>query len=174
MGEIGDPNDPTADAPRSGVGRSARNADPDRGAPPMLTFIVRWESALPVKEARVRLKYGSEAGASAEAKRVLETEEPNYVITVSGLSANALRGDAEEVKKRAMADAALIVKGKDPIKPVDFMVQRGDGVTIAVFAFPKSLTLGDKEVEFSAEFDSVRVRQKFQFKNMVFAGKLEL
>ncbi|HUA87402.1 MAG TPA: hypothetical protein VMB85_26275 [Bryobacteraceae bacterium] len=180
MGEVGNPNlsapDPMDDAPRSGVGRAAQNADPDRGAAPLLNFIVRWESALPVKEARLRLKYGSEAATSADARRVLETEEPNYVITVSGLSGNALRGDPGAVKKQVMDDAELMVKGKDPIKPVDFMVQRGNGVAIAVFAFPKStpLTLEDKEVEFRARFDSIPVKQKFQLKNMMFAGKLEL
>lgn len=180
MGEVGNPNDPTpdplSDAPRSGVGRNAQNADPDRGAAPMLTFTVRWESALPLKEARVRAKYGSEAGTSAEAKKILETEEPNYVISVSGPFGKALGGDAENLKKQAMADAALIFKGKDPIKPVDFMVQPGNGGAVAVFAFPKSaaLSLDDKEVEFSAKFASIPVKQKFQLKNMMFAGKLEL
>jgi hypothetical protein len=180
MGEVGNPNDttpdPMADAPRSGVGARAQNADPDRGAAPVLTFTVRWESALPVKEARVRAKYGSEAATSAEAKKILATEEPNYVITVSGLSGNLLRGDADAVKKQAMADAALTAKGKDPIKPVDFMFQRGNGSAVAVFAFPKSaaISLDDKEVEFSAKFDSLPVKQKFQLKNMVFGGKLEL
>ena len=180
MGEIGNPNqsvgDPMGDAVQSGVGRAAQDADPDRGAAPVLTFTVRWESALPVKQARVRAKYGSEAATSQEAKRALETEETNYVITVSGLQPNALRGDAAEVKKRAMAVAELIVKGRDPIKPVDLMLQRGSGAAIAVFAFPRTATLSldDKEVEFSARFDSLLVKQKFQLKTMVFAGKLEL
>ena len=180
MGEIGNgteaPPNPMDDAPRSGVGRAAQNADPDRATAPAVTFTVRWESALPVRQARVRAKYGSEAATSAEVKRVLEAEEPNYVITVSGLGPDAMRGDAAEIKKRAIAGAALIVKGKDPIKPVDFMLERGKGAAIGMFAFPKNapLTIDDKEVEFSAHFDSIPVKQKFQFKTMVLGGKLEL
>ncbi|SRR5579885_3312595 len=180
MGEIGNPNemppDPMGDAPRSGVGRAAQNADPDRGTAPILTFTVRWESALPVRQARVRARYGSEAAASAEARRILETEEKDYLITVSGLPPNTLRGDPGQIKAQAMAAAALTVKGRDPIKPADFMVQRLNGDTIAVFAFPRTepLTLGDKEVEFSARFASIPVKLKFTLKNMVFAGKLEL
>ena len=178
MGEIGgDLNtDPTADAPRSGVGDRARGAEPDRGTAPLVTFVVRWESALPMREARVRAKYGSEAETSADAKKIIDTEEPTYVITVSGLRANALRGDPETVRKQMLADASLTVKGKGPIKPVDFRLQRGNSAAIAMFAFPKSapLSLEDKEVEFSAKFDSLPVRQRFQFKNMTIAGKLEL
>jgi hypothetical protein len=180
MTEIGNPNevtpDPMGDAPRSGVGRSAQNADPDRGTAPMLTFTVRWESALPVKQARVRARYGSEAGTSQEARRILETEEKNYLITVSGLPANTLRGDAQEIKTQAIADAALTVKGQDPIKPIDFMLRRVNGDTIAVFAFPRTipLTLDDKEVEFRAKFASIPVKLRFALKNMIFAGKLEL
>lgn len=180
IGEIGNPNgaapDPMDQPARSGAGRAAQNADVDRDAAPMLTFTVRWESALPVRMARMRAKYGSEADTSPEVQKILATEEPNYVITVTGARLGSLGGDAEAIKKQAMADAELIIKGRDPIKPVDFMLERGNGVGMAVFAFPKSapVSAGEKEVEFFAKFDSVPVRQKFQLKNMTFAGRLEL
>lgn len=178
--EIGNPNDtppdPMGDRPQTGVGRSAQNANPDRGTAPIMTYTVRWESALPVKQARVRAQYGSEATSAAEAKQILEMQEPTYVISVSGLRATALPGEADAVKKQMLADTELLVKGKDPIHPVDFMIRRGQNAAVAVFAFPRSpaISLEDKEVEFSAKFGSIPVKQKFQLKNMMFAGKLEL
>ena len=141
-----------------------------------MTFIVRWESSLPVREARMRAKYGAEATTSAESKKILEAVEPSYVITVSGLPRNALRGDPEDVKKQVLARAALTVKGKDPIRPVNFMMQRTNDGMVAVFAFPRTAALSpdDKEVEFSANFDSLAVKQRFPLKSMLLNGKLEL
>src|SRR6185312_13709755 len=120
------------------------------GSQPSMMFVVRWESALPVRQARMRAKYGSEVATSADAKKILEAAEPNYVITVSGLPPDSLRGNPEAVKKKVLADASLAVKGKDPLKPVDFILQRGDRGAIGVIVFPRTapLSLEDKDVDF--------------------------
>lgn len=181
MGEIGNPDagrpNPMEDQPGVSANGRVRGADADPGATSTaITLMVRWESALPMREARVRAKYGAEAATSAEAKKILEGVESTYVITVSGLGRNALPGDPEAVKKAVIAEASLSVKGKDPIKPVDFMLQRSTAGVIAVFAFPRSTPFAadDKEVEFTARFQSIPVKQRFQLKNMVINGKLEL
>ena len=59
------------------------------------TLFARWQSALPVKQAFVRLKFGAQAATSPEAKQLLEREEPDYVIVVSGPLRSLLRGDSE-------------------------------------------------------------------------------
>jgi len=180
MGEIGNPSagaaSPIEDAPAVSTNSRPRAGDPGSSALPSMTFIVRWESSLPVREARMRAKYGAEATTSPESKKILDAVEPSYVITVSGLPRNALRGDPEDVKKQVLARAALTVKGKDPIRPVNFMMQRATDGFVAVFAFPKTtaLSVEDKEVEFSASFESLVVKQRFPLKTMVVNGKLEL
>lgn len=140
-----------------------------------ITLTVRWQSALPVKQALVRMKYGKEAGTSAEAKQILDAQEPDYVIVVAGLNRGLVRGDADEVKKTLMNATQLVIKGKEPIKPKDFRLI-GQGRMDAIFAFPKTnpITESDKDVEFQCKIGSINLKQKFQLKDMLFNGKLEL
>jgi len=155
-------------------GRSGGNSD--GVAIPTMTVIVRWQSALPVKQALARAKYGSEVSTSPEANKLIETVEPNYIIVVSGLMRTLFQADSGVVKAAVLNASELAVKGKDPIHPVDFMVQPSGRGVDAYFAFPKSAAFSpdDKEVEFTAKFRAITVRQRFQFKNMVINGKLEL
>jgi hypothetical protein len=140
-----------------------------------LMFTVRWQSALPVKQALVKMKYGAEAGTSAEAKQILGATEPDYVIVVAGLNRNMVRGEADKVKEAMMAATELIVKGKEPIKPRDFRMV-GQGRVDAIFAFPRTnpIVEDDKDVEFSCKVGGITLKQKFRLKDMLFNGKLEL
>ncbi len=160
------------------TGRSSRNVSDasDGMSIPTTTVIVRWLSALPVREAMARAKYGSEAGTSPAAKKLIETEDPNYVIVVSGLPKSLLHEDSDSQKAEMLSGSTLIVKGKEPIKPVGFTAQPNGKLMDAYFMFPKTaaFSLKDKEVDFFAKFQSTIVKERFQFKNMVVKGKLEL
>ena len=140
-----------------------------------ISLTVRWQSALPVMEALVRMKFGAEAGTSAEAKQILSATQPDYVVVIAGLSRGMVRGDADQLKQAMLASTELIVKGKDPIKPKDFRIV-GQGKVDAVFAFPRTnpIVEADKEVEFVSKVGNNTIKQKFRLKDMVFNGKLEL
>lgn len=140
-----------------------------------LTFTVRWQSALPVKQALIKMKYKAEAGTSAEAKQILAATEPEYVVVVSGLNRGMVRGDAEQIKQALMGATELVIKGKEPIKPDNFRIV-GQGRMDAIFAFPKTnpITEDDKDVEFQCKIGTFELKQKFHLKDMVFNGKLEL
>jgi len=141
-----------------------------------MSFVIRWQSALPVKQAFVRQKFGAEAGTSPEAKQLLEANEPAYVLVVSGLNRRQLAGtDPDSIKTAMMELTSLVIKGKDPIKPIDFRLN-GKGKVDAVFAFPKTspITVDDKEVEFQSKLGTLIVKQKFRLKDMMYNGKLEL
>jgi len=141
-----------------------------------MTLRIRWQSALPVKQAFVRSKYGAEAATSPDAKQILSTEDPVYVVVVEGLSRRTLGGGEDDALKQAMMEqTALVIKGREPIKPVDFRVV-GQGRISAVFAFPKTtpITIDDKDVEFQSKLGTLVVKQKFHLKDMTYNGKLEL
>jgi hypothetical protein len=145
------------------------------GGAPSITLTIRWQSALPVKQALVKLKYKAEAGTSAEAKQMIEAREPDYVIVVAGLNRGMVRGSADELKQAMIAATELVIKGKEPIKPTDFRIV-GEGRVDAVFAFPKTnpITEDDKEVEFQSKVGTIVIRQRFRLKDMMFDGKLAL
>ena len=141
-----------------------------------MRFVVLWESALPVRQALARVKYGVEAATSPDVKVLLEPEEPNYVILVTGLPAAAARGDAQKIKDAISRRTTLNVKGKDAIRPTEVEVTADGKNAGAYFAFPKTMqfTLDDREVEFSTKIGDTTIQYKFQLKDMVFRGNLEL
>ncbi len=149
------------------------------GGMPSLTLVIRWVSALPVKQAMVRMNFKGDAASSPEAKQRLEANEPDYVIAVSGLNRGLVRGSADELKQAMMAATQLVIKGKEPIKPTDFRIV-GQGRVDALFAFPRTnpITEDDKEVEFQSKVGAagatISIKQRFRLKDMMFNGKLEL
>jgi hypothetical protein len=164
-----------------GGGAGARGSrqldDPMGGASGQsATLIVRWYTALPMKQAITRSKYGSEAGTSPEAKKFLERADPDYVIAVSGIPKTFTGGDQEKLKKAVKEQTALNVKGRAPVGPSDVQFAPTERSVDAFFVFPKtaSFTLDDKEVEFATRIGTLTVRYKFRLKDMVYNGKLEL
>jgi len=149
------------------------------GGMPGLTLTIRWVSALPVKQALVRMNFKGDAANSADVKKALEADEPDYVIVVAGLNRAMVRGSADELKQAMMAATELVIKGKEPIKAKDFRIV-GQGRVDAVFAFPKinPITEDDKEVEFQCKVGTagatIVIKERFRLKDMMFNGKLEL
>jgi hypothetical protein len=139
----------------------------------MLT--VSWRTALPVRQAVAKAKYGAEAGTSPEAKRLIEGEQKYYAIIVTGVPVRSM-GNSDKMKEALLKNTTLTVKGKDPIQASD--VQSGSDAqkALVLFIFPKTVpfSVDDKDVEFSTTLGPLVVRQKFHLKDMVFNGKLEL
>jgi hypothetical protein len=111
-----------------------------------IPVVVRWQSALPVRQAL--------AGSNA-----VEEEVPNYVIVVVGLPGRV----PEIVKERATLGALRAVEVK--------VVESG-----VFFVFPKTpaFTVVDREIAFSAKIGSMDVKCKFKVKDMIYQGKLAL
>ena len=63
-----------------------------------------------MKEAFLKLKYGSEAATSPDAKKSLANEDRVYAIAVAGLQPSMVQGPPERVKKELMALSALSAK----------------------------------------------------------------
>ena len=120
--------------------------------------VVRWESARPILDA---------TGIP------LPTDfRGHYVIGVSGLQiAPAERPGMLELLK----GAASLEKGKERIQP-GLAEYSKDGSTV-FFGFAKELfplTAADKEVQFEINTGDLRVRAKFEMKEMAYRGELAL
>jgi hypothetical protein len=177
----GSMNGPAGTAEQGGLGRYAGSTgDPGAasggGGVPTVNLIVRWQSAMPIREAVVKAKFGNEATTSPEAKKALEEPVNHYILAVGGVPKGALQGDAEELKKQMLAQSMLLIKGRDPIKPVDFMTQDSGHTAEVLFAFPKTMpiTEDDKEVEFIVKIGDFSIKQRFRLKDMLINGKLDL
>lgn len=140
-----------------------------------IPVIVRWQSALPLRQARG--KYGKEAATSPEAQKFLTDEPSIYVVGIAGLAGSIVSAGGRDQARQTIAErSALTVRGKEPLHPVgvDF-VPSGSTVDVLI-AFPRStrITLADQELELASEIGRATVRYKFKLKDMVVRGKLAL
>jgi hypothetical protein len=127
-------------------------------------LMVRWESAFPIRVAELKAK---EIGAP-------DWDGEYYAIAVYDVP--GLKGGNTELnilKKSAM----LKREGKKDIKPdrVD-VLQRANGLSVAVFLFPRSdeITRDDKRIRFTAQIARLYLERDFDTGEMEFQGKLHL
>ncbi len=173
-----------------GVGRNT-----GAGMLPTLSVLVRWDSALPIRQALLR---SSELGPQPQATPGAGSDSgsTSYVLTVIGLiPANQYRRpgtlpkqstsdgsdgttrpaiDTEQVLEGLMATSRLYVRGKTALRPEDVKIEPETGV-IHVF-FPRSAEIkrSDKEVVFTTRFGSLSVDKRFRLSDMVYQNRLEL
>jgi hypothetical protein len=157
-----------------GRGRGGGGGD-DQGSG-FVDIVARWQSAMPLKQALMRLRFGAEAGTSPQAKAFLDQVETNYVMVLSGPLRSYMRGNPEDLKATLLKATSLTAKAKDALKPTEIQVTASQKGGEVIFFFPRSapFTLDDKEVEFSTKLGERSLVYKFRLKDMVFGGKLEL
>lgn len=162
-----------------GVGRS-------RGSDPTLNVLVRWDSALPVREALNR------AGQEAQHSHTAEQAAKDYIISIIGLvpagryrsvgrTESESRSDGtidarnpEEMLEGLMAASQLIPRGKAAIRPEDAKLDGSTGTLYIFFPRTEPIALDDKEVTFTTRFGALTVQKRFGLKDMRYQGKLEL
>jgi hypothetical protein len=145
---------------------------------PKLPVTVRWDSALPVREALLRSRSGHHLSSSEGAKDNLDNSlnepEKDYIIAVIGLLTNDQATDRERVRKELMGAAKLIRTGKAPVRPENVELDASAGAIQVFFPRTDPIRLTDKEVTFQMQFGSIRVEKNFRLKAMTYKGKLEL
>src|SRR5579863_7118089 len=120
---------------------------------PTFDVVARWQSALPIRQAFVRLKYGAEADKSAEAKKFLDEEVKSYEIVLSGAMQSFLKGAPDELA-RALSEVTFLSSSRTGAsKPSQIEVSRNPKSMHVLFIFSKAMpfTADDKEVEFTTK-----------------------
>lgn len=142
---------------------------------PAAQVVVRLQTALPVKQALVKAKYGADAGTAPEGKQFIEREEQFYVVSVSGLPGYVLPKD-DQGKRAILQAASLHAKDKEALAPSDVQFDSQNRQAEALFLFPRKdvFTADDKEIEFVASIGGMSIKTKFRPKDMVFNGKLAM
>jgi hypothetical protein len=144
--------------------------------PPSVDVVARWQSALPIRQALMRLKFGAEADKSAEAGKFLEQQERPYEIVLSGPMGMFLPGKPEDSAKALTEVSFLSSSRTGAMKAVQIEVSQPGKTMDVVFAFSRSMpfTVEDKEVEFATKLGTSTLKYKFKLKDMVVNGKLEM
>ena len=150
-----------------GGGRGGRGGFPVPS--PQLKLVITWRSALPVRQALTRLPNGA-ATPGVDQQPLIEPL-PFYMITLAGVPTRYARAAA------TAGMTSFLRRGKKmPIPLAQGGVQEAGATLTLVFAFPRTdpITLDDKEVEFVTTIGTIEIKKKFNLKDLVFNGQLEL
>jgi hypothetical protein len=141
-------------------GRGDRNYD----NPTELTL--RWESALPIREAELKAK---ETNAPS-------VDENHYAIAIFGVPSRMASGDRRSLEDTLRKQAVLKRDGKKDIKPSGVEVLNREDGPVIVYLFPKSseISKSDRRVEFDGQIGKLKFAEPFYLEDMVYRGKLEL
>jgi len=146
-----------------GQPRSDDGSDPSR-QPPTLT--VRWESALPVREAELKTR-------DTAAPTI---EDDSYAIAVYGVPRRMADADSHQLADQLKKQASIKRNGKKDIKPSSVEVLQRDDGPVIVYLFPRSkeITADDRRLEFDAQINRLQFTQSFYVEDMTYQGKLQL
>ncbi len=174
------------DQPRVATHRDIPGADPVRertgsglgplggiGAPPKDTLphkadlIVRWASALPVRQAK-----------AVYTKKPESVDEfgAYYTLEIFGLPAEIAHLGPENVQAIAMGGAVLRTKSGRTLKPAAADVRIG-GTSATVFIhFPRRepLAVRDEFIQIDVDLQILRFAERFLLKKLEYQGQLEL
>jgi len=150
---------------------------------PTMNVTVRWESALPVKQALLRLKFGSQLPPESDPSYTLNRPEDHYIVGVVGLEMprkqkkpGADESPQDRMREEFLATARLSRRGRSFIGASDVKINPPEARDEVLFYFPKTdpLSVDEKEVIFAAEQGAFEIRRVFHLKEMQYHGKLEL
>lgn len=155
------PQDRSA-ARRSGASDSA---NPSNDQPLALTL--RWESALPVREAKLKAR-----DVVAPALQ----DDDHYAIAVYGIPRGMLRDDSKIMADELKKQAVLKREGKRDTKPSSVEILLRDDGPVVLYLFPKSAEFNwrDHRIEFDAQIANLKFSQAFSTDDMTFHGTLAL
>lgn len=140
------------------------NGRTDPVEPPKLTL--RWESALPIREAELRAR-------DVDAPTV---DENHYAIAVIGVPRSMIKADTHGMEADLKKQAVLKRDDKKDFKPSSVEILQRDDGPIIVFFFPRSteITASDRRIEFDAQIGRLKFAEPFFAEDMVYEGKLTL
>jgi hypothetical protein len=137
-----------------------------RSLPQLITLQLRWESALPVRLAELKLR---------------EIELPTlqgdgYSIALYGVPGGGFKGTPEQLGQPLKNLAALKREGKRDVRPLRVEVfQRENGaVVVYLFSLSAEISKQDRRIRFEAQIGRIVFAQDFDLREMEFLGKLEL
>jgi hypothetical protein len=159
-----------------GGGRTGPAGDAEINSAPAnseITLNVSWRSALPLRKAIIKSRMGDSSEVPADAPQLLGNDPPEYVVVVSGVPAWLAR----VVQNPDLLNRSSLKIGKrEPVPPKNFDFQTRTQSLDVFFFFPRTnpITLEDKEVEVDLKLGTMEVKRKFNLKDLVYNGKLEL
>jgi hypothetical protein len=139
-------------------------------------LLLRWASALPVRQAAALYKQRDGKLSESKINELVGAPEGDYILELRGVPSEIAHSGAESVEAIARQSCLLRTSTGRVLRPSGARVNiQGAKLTIYIH-FPKTepLSPADREVEFSGDFQIFQVRERFRLSAMSYLGRLEL
>lgn len=135
-------------------------------------LIVRWASALPVRRALALQGFGRDGMDQEKARAMLSEQPGEYVIEL----ANIPYAFVSSALERQLRAARLSLPGARSMTPTAVELPTMGTHVTAKMIFPrlKNLNSDAGVAAFSVESGTLRIREEFKLRSMVYEGRLEL
>lgn len=139
-------------------------------------LIVRWASALPVRQAKALYKQRNERTEVRNPSDLIEARSSDYVLEIYGIPAEVAHLGTESVEAVAMSSAWLRTKSGRLLKPnrVEAKVHALTLTLLIHFSRDAAITLKDQEVECFVDMQIFQAKAKFKLDSMKYLGALEM
>jgi hypothetical protein len=150
-------------------GGGGRNGGGEGLNVPTVRLLLRFVSALPVRQAMMRERYGDQVATSPAAVKILSTPDNYYVVALAGL--HRLPENVPVIKQKS----TLRAKGKESFGPAEVRAENGM-IVLFFLRDGHPIAVEDGEVEVQVQLPDLvsPIRRSFKLKDMMYAGKLEM
>jgi hypothetical protein len=169
---------PGADGARSnsGLGPLGGIGAPKPKYPDKADLIVRWASALPVRQAMALYRSRAEKGGAERLNELVGVAGDSYRIEIFGLPVEMAHMGAESIEALAVQSVRMRLGSGRVLAPT-MAKARLDGVTMSLtvhFSRGEPLAVSDREAELSGDLQILKFRVRFKLEAMKYKGFLEL
>lgn len=150
---------------------------PKSNLPPSADLLIRWASALPIRQAVALYKARDARSDDAAAlNRLVGVAGPDYVLEIHGLPAEVAHLGASTLELAATRAVTVRTASGRTLRPARSEA-RLDGLNVTLFLhFPRSaeITLADRELDVEADFEIFRFKERFSLRSMRYLGHLDI
>jgi hypothetical protein len=157
-------------SPVGGIGGKASSL------PAHAEILIRWASALPVRQATGLYKQRDDKLQSVSVNQLIPPDSGDYVLELFGVPAAVGHRGTGSIEAIAQSSATLKLRSGRVLKPTRVEAAiHADTMEIRIH-FPRAvpIELSDQELEFSVDMQIFSIKEKFRLSPMRYHGSLEL
>lgn len=139
-------------------------------------LVVRWKSALPVRQALALAEFGRKQLDDPRAVELLNREPANLELQIAGFPALLFTDRATALESQLRQSARISIPGRPPVPPDSVAVPPQGNHLMAELSFSRfaTLTPADKSIRLSFTVDGARIEHDFKLKDILYQGRLEV
>ncbi|MBA3972975.1 MAG: hypothetical protein C0504_02005 [Candidatus Solibacter sp.] len=157
-------------SPLGGIGAKKPKMPGDAG------IIVRWASALPIRQAKALYRQREEKLPLPKATELIAPRGGGYVLELHGVPAEVAHQGPETVADIARQSVIMRTKTGRILRPIraEARVNALSLTILVTFSDTEPVTLSDREVEVTGDLQIFKFRASFPVAPMVYLGNLEM